>query len=202
MIVGEARNREQAFQLAASHPPKIIFISETVEGACAASLVAALQRGPCPDSVVIVLAQRVDPDNLRKWVSQQVSVSAYLLWSELSQELLKRCLAVAFSGDTLVISRAVAAAVIALLQGETRLAGPARRLTPRERVLLSWLARWDLSYKEIATQLGVQEGTIKAHVRHIGEKLGASGGRAAVVEAARTLGLLPATGRGSTQGGW
>ena len=201
-IAGEAGDREQALRLAASHRPEVIFIGETVEGTCAASLVAALRRGPCPDSTVIVLARRVDPDNLREWTSQQVSVSAYLLWSELSRGLLERCLTVALSGEIMVISQVVARATVSLLQGEARLAGAARRLTPRERALLPWLARWELSYAQIGAQLGIDADTVKVHVRRIGEKLGTRGGRAAVVDAARALGLLPATGQGGEQGGW
>lgn len=201
-IVGEAGDREQALRLAASHRPEVIFIGETVEGTCAASLVAALRHGPCPDSAVIVLARRVDPDNLREWTSQQVNISAYLLWSELSQALLERCLTVALSGEIMVISQVVARAVVSLLQAEARLAGAGRWLTPRERTLLPWLARWELSYEQIGAQLGIDAGTVKAHVRRIGEKLGARGGRAAVVEAARALGLLSPPWPGGEQGGW
>lgn len=201
-IAGEAGDREQALRLAASHRPEVIFIGETVEGTCAASLVAALRRGPCPDSAVIVLARRVDSDNLREWTSQPVNISAYLLWSELSQALLERCLTVALSGEILVISQVVARATVSLPQGEARLAEAGRWLTPRERTILPWLARWELSYAQIGAQLRIDADTVKAHVRRIGEKLGARGGRAAVVEAARALGLLPVTGQGSEQGGW
>jgi DNA-binding CsgD family transcriptional regulator len=63
-------------------------------------------------------------------------------------------------------------------------------LSVREWELLPWLAREDLTYQAIAAELHICESTVKAHARHIGEKLEAKG-RRRVVLVARQHGLLP-----------
>lgn len=62
-------------------------------------------------------------------------------------------------------------------------------LTEREWQVLRMLPRQDLTYDEIGEQLYISSGTIKAHVRHIGEKLGVRGRHEVVAEATRQ-GLL------------
>ena len=63
-------------------------------------------------------------------------------------------------------------------------------LSDREWEVLSWLAREDLTYEVIAAELNISPATVKAHARHIGEKLGATG-RRRIVLTARRRGLLP-----------
>ena len=61
-------------------------------------------------------------------------------------------------------------------------------LTPREQQVLQWLAG-GLSNKQIASQLGISEHTVKFHVGAIFSKLGARSRTEAVTKAAR-LGLI------------
>jgi len=61
-------------------------------------------------------------------------------------------------------------------------------LTPREQQVLQWLAG-GLSNRQIASQLGISEHTVKFHVGAIFSKLGAHGRTEAVTKAAR-LGLI------------
>ncbi len=63
-------------------------------------------------------------------------------------------------------------------------------ITEREWQVLQLIARDDLTYRQIAKHLHLSPETIKAHVRHLGDKLGTSG-RHKVVSAARRHGLLP-----------
>ena len=63
------------------------------------------------------------------------------------------------------------------------------RLTEREWQVLGQLSHHDLTYEDIGRELSISPGTVKAHVRHIGEKLGVRGRHAVVSEAHRS-GLL------------
>jgi DNA-binding CsgD family transcriptional regulator len=65
-------------------------------------------------------------------------------------------------------------------------------LTPRERQVLLLLVDDSLTYKQIGARLFISPGTVKAHVRNIGEALGVSG-RWRVVAVARERGLLTET---------
>lgn len=64
------------------------------------------------------------------------------------------------------------------------------KLSAREWELLRWLAREDLTYEQIASELCISPATVRVHTRHIGEKLGVAG-RRRVVLAARKCRLLP-----------
>jgi LuxR family maltose regulon positive regulatory protein len=66
-------------------------------------------------------------------------------------------------------------------------------LTERERTILELLAS-HLSFPEIGTELHISRHTVKSHVRHVYEKLGASS-RSEAVRIARDLGMLPAAVR-------
>jgi LuxR family transcriptional regulator, maltose regulon positive regulatory protein len=77
--------------------------------------------------------------------------------------------------------------------GEDRpVAGP---LTDSETRVLRYLPT-NLSAPEIAGQLSVSVNTVRTHMRHVYEKLGAHR-RAAAVERARALGLLAPASRGA-----
>jgi two-component system nitrate/nitrite response regulator NarL len=78
-----------------------------------------------------------------------------------------------------------------------RAASPAERLTPRERQVIAGVATGE-SNREIATQLGLSEITVKHHVSNIFDKLGVSN-RAELAVYATTRGIagLPPPSNGS-----
>jgi DNA-binding NarL/FixJ family response regulator len=66
-------------------------------------------------------------------------------------------------------------------------------LTPSETCVLALLPTY-LTLAAIGRELGVGRPTVKTHVQHIYEKLGASN-RAEAVQFAESAGLLPASGQ-------
>lgn len=62
-------------------------------------------------------------------------------------------------------------------------------ITVREWQILNLLSVYHLTYVDIGQELSISDGTVKAHVRNIGDKLGVRGRHAVVAEAHR-LGLL------------
>ena len=69
----------------------------------------------------------------------------------------------------------------------TPLAGRIGSLTSREREVLVLVAR-GLTNKDIAHELVIGESTVKAHIRHVLEKLGA---RSRTEAASRLTGVFP-----------
>lgn len=68
------------------------------------------------------------------------------------------------------MSRTVARLVLDRMHRQAGSAADLRELTPRERELLTLLAK-GLTYVEIANQLGIAPRTVNSHVTHIYEKL-------------------------------
>jgi DNA-binding CsgD family transcriptional regulator len=68
--------------------------------------------------------------------------------------------------------------------------GEAVHLTPSETSVLALLPTY-LTLAAIGSELGIGRPTVKTHVQHIYEKLGASN-RAEAVQLAESAGLLPA----------
>jgi LuxR family maltose regulon positive regulatory protein len=73
--------------------------------------------------------------------------------------------------------------------GDSTFAALAADLTERERTILTLLAS-HLSFPEIGAELHISRHTVKSHVRHVYEKLGASS-RSGAVRIARSRGMLP-----------
>src|SRR5437879_295641 len=94
----------------------------------------------------------------------RAGANGYLLKDACREELLE-CIRAVYDGRTW-IPPAVAAKLA------TRIGGP--DLTSRELEVLNLMVAGN-SNKEIGTALGVSEGTIKAHVNRVLEKLGVSG---------------------------
>jgi DNA-binding NarL/FixJ family response regulator len=189
-VIGDTTDRRKAFQMAVHGHPDLVLVGDTLDGTCTAPLVARLRRGPCPISIVAVFAQHLDQSRLWDWARQDLDVAAYLLWSDLNVPLLERCLAVLAGSDLLIASHGVARTYLDTLRHSTHPVEPLDPLSARERALLPLLARWDLDYRQIGALLHIEPGTVKVHVRNISEKFGCGGGRRAVVDVARTRGLL------------
>lgn len=66
---------------------------------------------------------------------------------------------------------------------------PGRALTPRERTVLGLVAR-GLTDREIGRELGIRHATVRTHIEHIRDKLGAST-RAQAVARGIATGELP-----------
>ncbi|MFE7121362.1 helix-turn-helix transcriptional regulator, partial [Streptomyces sp. NPDC057654] len=83
-----------------------------------------------------------------------------------------------------------------LYAGEAAEAGPAARLSPREREVLDLVAV-ALSNRQIGARLGITEGTIKRHLRNIFDKLDAVSRLDAVNKALGGVGTGAGSGSGS-----
>jgi NarL family two-component system response regulator LiaR len=165
-VIGEARDGEEALELAEQLRPQVILMDLVLPrlGGIEAMRTLHLRR---PEARVIVLTSFLDDDKLLP--ALRAGAAGYLLKNVQPQEL-ARAVRAAAAGEAL-IDPVVAARLVAALA--TRAEEPRPSLTPRETEVLELLGR-GLANKRIARELGIAEKTVKTHVTHVLRKLGVS----------------------------
>ena len=170
-VVGEAADGHQALEVAQELLPDVILMDINMgdwDGVTATRRV----RNSVPSSRVIVLTN-YDEDNL-VFSSIRAGASGYLL-KEVSGHQLTNAIRTVADGFSLIYP-SVARRVLDEF-GRLR-SGPApadddqgsRDLTPREREVLKLIASGRAN-KEIGTELGISERTVKTHISNIFSKL-------------------------------
>ncbi len=143
-------------------------------------------------SIVVVSAS----ENIRDiTASYRAGAKGYIVKSSTS-DILKHALPLILAGETYIPSTAMAAltgaAMVQVASDRNKNSdNGAPTLTPRQHEILTLMAQ-GLQNKDIATRLGMLEGTVKVHVKSILQKLGVNNRTHAVVTGMR-LGLVPAT---------
>jgi DNA-binding NarL/FixJ family response regulator len=163
-VVGLASDGDVAADLAAQTRPDVVLMDLSmprVDGIAATRRVLELS----PESHVLVLTSFSDRERIVD--SFQAGAVGYMLKDSEPDDLLKALRATA-RGESPLDPR-VAREV--LRSGPTLTTRP--ELTDRERAVLHLVAR-GLANKQIATRLGIREGTVKAHLGHVFQRIGVS----------------------------
>ncbi|MFK0254911.1 response regulator [Streptomyces sp. NPDC090445] len=187
-VVAEARDGQQAVELAAAHHPDVVLLDirmPVCDGLAAIAPLLALDPAPR----VVMLTTFGDDDNVVRALRE--GAAGFLLKDEGPQELISAVRAAA-AGDA-VLSPGVTGAVISrmLRSGGADHAGGApaderiARLTGREREVLAMLGE-GLSNQDIAARMGIGIGTVKTHVGAILDKTGSTSRVQAALLAHRT----------------
>ena len=159
-------------------PPDVVLMDlQMGDGMDGVSATAAIRGRGCAPAVLILTTYDTDTDILR---AVEAGAGGYLL-KDAPPETLVDAVHRAARGET-VLAPAVAARLV------NRLSSPAPTLTARELDVLDAVAG-GATNKEIAKHLFVSEATVKTHLVHINEKLGATT-RTEAVALARRAGLL------------
>ncbi|AZG46165.1 response regulator [Gordonia insulae] len=132
---------------------------------------------PNPPRVLILTTYETDGDILR---AVRAGATGYLL-KDADPDVLVRAISSAAAGET-VLAPPVAARLLGRMQS------PDTALTRRELEIVGRLADGD-SNRDIARALTISEATVKSHLVHIFDKLGADSRTRVVAEASRR-GLL------------
>ncbi len=119
-----------------------------------------------PSVQIIIVTVYEDTDRIFK--ALRSGACGYLLKRCTPDELLAAIREVRLGGAPM--SREVARKVISFFQEPVKAAAEVEELSPREREILELLAH-GFANKEIAARLGVSDGTIRWHLRHIYHKL-------------------------------
>ena len=186
-VVGEAADGRAAVHRARLHPPDVVLMDvrmPDVDGIAATERVLA----EAPGVRVVILTTFEQDDYI--FGALRAGASGFLLKRTRPEELIAAIHTIA-AGDSL-LSPSVTSRVIermarqpALGTSDTRL----EQLTPRELEVLALVAR-GRSNGEIATELVIEESTVKTHVKRILLKLGARDRVQAVILAYES-GLAP-----------
>ena len=182
-LVGQATTGEEAVQLATALVPDVTVLDIRLPDFDG---IEALKRiiSANPQVRVVMLTSYDTQDDVIRAI--EAGARGYLLKGSSSREVI-HAIRTAHSGGS-SIDPSVATKLLSHMSGGAQIEDRAREITPREMEILQHIAR-GFTNLQIGAELSIAEGTVKTHVTHIFEKLGASDRTEAVVRAAQ-IGLL------------
>ncbi|HHB90663.1 MAG TPA: response regulator transcription factor [Anaerolineae bacterium] len=167
-VVASLRSGEEVLASFATYRPDVVVLDVNMPGIDGIETARRLKEA-YPNVNILLLTVSEDRETLFRAV--QVGVRGYLLKSSTSDELVEAIQRVQ-RGEA-VLSPAMSAKLldefVALTQGKRQ--RPEDVLTDRERDILRYVAQ-GMSNKEIGAALAISPHTVKAHLRHILDKLG------------------------------
>jgi two-component system, NarL family, response regulator len=159
-VVGEAVDGAGAVAAFTEHRPDVILLDLRMPGMTGPEIITAIRKIAPEANIIVVTTYDADEDVFR---AVQAGARGYLLKDTFAEGMLEAIRNV-HAGRRL-IDPAVAARLM------DRLNEPS--LTSREMGVLELVAR-GMTNREIGTALSVGEETVKAHLKHVFVKLGAS----------------------------
>ncbi|MFN4360163.1 MAG: response regulator [Hylemonella sp.] len=173
-VVGDAADAGEAQRRAQELQPDLILLDNHLPGVRGVDALPGL-REAAPGARVLMLTVSEDEQDLA--AALRGGAAGYLL-KTIEGDALAQAIARAMRGEH-VVAPEMTGKLVAALRGDTptpppspaaTLLGP---LSPREREILRGIAR-GASNKEIGTELGIAETTVKIHVQHVLRKLAVS----------------------------
>lgn len=181
-VAAEASNGEQALAVLAQVQTDILLLDLNMPVMDGLGVVEAVRRvGDKPRILMLTISQN-DADLL---AAIRAGADGYLLKNTEPEDLRRALLRVA-QGQSVLSPEVTAPVLRALMQGGHE--APPSVLSEREMEILDMLALGQTT-QQIANGLFLSENTIKTHVRHILEKLGAAN-RTEAVSKAMQMGIL------------
>ena len=185
VVIGEASNGLEALQFCRLDLPDLILMDvrmPTLDGLGATRAI----KTEFPTISVIIVTIYENPDYL--FQALKAGVAGYILKDATQQQLVNTVRQVL--RQEFLLNPAVMSQLLGRLANESlgQRNGSTERLTARESTVLQLITRGRTN-REIANELGVAVGTVKAHVEHIIAKLAVSDRTQAAVRAVE-LGLV------------
>jgi DNA-binding NarL/FixJ family response regulator len=157
-VVAEVDDGRKVVEGFRTHKPDVVLLDLRLPGMDGIQVIKAL-REESPDVRVVILSSYGSGDDVVRAI--QAGASGYVLKNMPPQRVLEAVRVVHFGGQ--YFPREIASRMSQRLHSD---------MSPREIEVLRLIAQ-GRSNKEIATELGIVEGTVKAHVTNIFGKLGA-----------------------------
>ena len=181
-VAAEASNGEQALAVLAQVQADIVLLDLNMPVMDGLGVVEAVRRAGDKPRILMLTISQNDADLL---AAIRAGADGYLLKNTEPEDLRRALLRVA-QGQSVLSPEVTAPVLRALIQSGNE--APQSMLSEREMEILDLLALGQTT-QQIASGLFLSENTIKTHVRHILEKLGAAN-RTEAVSKAMQLGIL------------
>ena len=156
---------EEALKLIPKHQPDIVLMDIQLPNLSGIECTAQLKQ-MLPSLQIIMVTVYEDTDRIFK--ALRVGACGYLLKRCTPEELLAAIHEVRQGGAPM--SREIARKVIVSFQEPIAAAAAVEDLSPREREILELLTQ-GFPNKQIADRLGLSDGTVRWHLRHVYNKL-------------------------------
>ena len=179
-IVGEASSGEELLGLIAGTPVDVVLLDVRMAGIGGLEALEKIGRN-LPQIRVLMLSMHDEPGYVRRAI--ELGAAGYLLKSAGRDELLQAIRTVADGGVYIQ-----GELVKPLVSNVARAGGRSGHLSPREREVLQLVADGSEN-KQIATDLGLSEATVKSYLRGIFERLEVTS-RAEAVAVGLRLGVI------------
>lgn len=183
-VVAECSNGTQALEAARRHEPDVLVLDLRMKDVNGLDVLRSIAKEAMPTRVVVLTAA-LDEDQ----VVEAIRLGAKgIVLKEMAPRLLVQCIREVHAGGEWLDIAPVGRALGQLLSREAN--EQALNLTDREREVIRFVSK-GLQNKDIASELGISEGTVKIHVHHIYAKLGLSN-RVELAVYARDKGIIGA----------
>jgi DNA-binding NarL/FixJ family response regulator len=156
---------EEALEMIPRHKPEIVLMDIQLPKLSGIECTAQLKR-LLPSLQIIMVTVYEDTERIFK--ALRAGACGYLLKRCTPEQLVAAVHEVREGGAPM--SREIARKVIVSYQNPVETAAAVEELSPREREILELLAQ-GFPNKEIADRMGVSDGTIRWHLRHVYDKL-------------------------------
>lgn len=164
-VVGSVGDGARVIETVAATSPEILLLDVSMPGMCGLEILRALRAEPSPLQIVLLTAALDNADLLE---AVRLGVNGIVL-KESAHAQLVECLDQVRSGgrwiDRTLLQRALDLTVAGEASGD-----PLAALSERERIITSLVSQ-GLRNREIATRLGMNEGSLKVSLHRIYRKL-------------------------------
>lgn len=163
-VVGEARNAQEAIDLALMRRPDAILLDLSLPDRSGMDVLVDLRR-QAPDSAVVIMSMHDDAQHVRAALDR--GAMGFVV-KEAAPAELELALRAAVDGQTFLSPKVSARMLQTTAQAKP---SPEDALSPRQREILRAMGR-GLSTKEIAAELGISVKTVETHRARLMEALG------------------------------
>ncbi len=179
-IAGEAETAAEALEAISRVAPDVVLLDVQLPDRSGLEVLGDV-RERFPGLPVVILSMSDEPENVEEAV--RAGAAGYLVKNAPREELL-RAIGAAAAGDA-YIQAEVTRPLLAHFAREVRARKEeAPALSPRELDVVRLIAE-GLADKQVGTELGISESTVKGYLRRVYEKLGAADRAQAVAIALR-----------------
>ncbi len=168
-LIGEATCGKEGLELAIRLKPDLVLLDMNMNDMDGVQTLKAMREAGIESKIIMLTVSNDEQDLV---AAMRQGANGYLLKDMEPEEILDE-LNKAISGQVALSKDLTSMLVTAMQQDKQNTSLEEASLTDREEEILVWLARGS-NNKVIGRELGIAEGTVKVHVKHLLRKLNLS----------------------------